>query len=129
MEIEFLTERDVLQIHQDQIVRYGGSLGVLNQGQLESALAMPQQQAFGQYLHQSIPEMAAAYAFYLIKGHPFRDGNKRVGMVAASVFLALNGLRLVCSSDEFARVGLAVADGSLDKPALAHFFANQTEPL
>jgi hypothetical protein len=55
MDIEFLTERDVLQIHQDQITRYGGSLGILNQGQLESALAMPRQQAFGQYLLKEYP--------------------------------------------------------------------------
>ena len=85
-DIVFLTVDDVLKLHQHQIDVYGGEHGVRDFGLLESALAMPQSMFGGQYLHQDIYEMASACLFHLVKNHPFIDGNKRAGAVAAYVF-------------------------------------------
>lgn len=83
----FLTVEELIAIHDDQLARYGGAAGILNPAQLESAAGMPAASAGGEYLHRDLVEMAAAYAYYLARGHPFRDGNKRVAALAAYVFL------------------------------------------
>ncbi len=119
----FLGLDEVLEIHRDQIERYGGSLGVRDMGSLESALAMPQGGAGGQYFHADLSEMAAAYLFHIVKNHPFVDGNKRAGAMAAFTFLRLNGLTMKASSSrEFENVVLAVAEGKANKAAAAEFF-------
>src|SRR5947208_1858403 len=86
---EFLTLHEVLGIHANQIELYGGSLGIRDQGLLEAALAQPEATFGGDYLHHDIYEMAAAYLFHLVQNHPFIDGNKRVGTVAATVVLTV----------------------------------------
>ena len=126
MDIQFLTLEEVVAIHRDQIDRYGGSSGVRDWGLLKSAIAMPAATFGGQFLHTDICEMAAAYLFHIAQNHPFIDGNKRVGAVAADVFLALNGIRLVASEDQFAEVVLATAGGVLSKSAIAEFFRVHT---
>src|SRR5688572_4842287 len=101
-DIEFLTLDELVAIHRDQIERYGGSLGVRDWGLLKSAIAMPAATFGGQFLHTDIYEMAAAYLFHIVQNHPFIDGNKRVGAVAADVFLTLNRTRLEASEDQYA---------------------------
>jgi death-on-curing protein len=120
-EIEFLTLDEVVAIHRDQIERYGGSLGVRDWGLLKSAIAMPAATFGGQFLHTDLYEMAAAYLFHIVQNHPFIDGNKRVGAVAGDVFLALNGLRLTATEDQYADLVLATARGDLTKSAIAEF--------
>jgi death-on-curing protein len=124
--IEFLPLEEVVAIHRDQIERYGGSLGVRDWGLLKSAIAMPEATFGGKFLHTDFYEMAAAYLFHIVQNHPFIDGNKRVGAVAADVFLALNGIRLIASEDEFADLVLATARGDRSKSALAEFFRVHT---
>ena len=79
-EPEFLALDEILEIHDDQIQRYGGDAGIRDRGLLESAIAMPQQSFGGQYLHKDIFEMAAAYAFHLAESQAFVDGSKRTGL-------------------------------------------------
>ena len=126
MNIEFLTLDEVVAIHRDQIKRYGGSFGVRDWGLLKSAIAMPAATFGGQFLHTDINEMAAAYLFHIVQNHPFIDGNKRVGAVAADVFLALNGVRLKASEDQFAELVLDTARGYLSKSAVSEFFRART---
>jgi death-on-curing protein len=128
VEPTFLTIDEVLTIHQDQIARYGGSEGVRDWGLLQSAIAMPAAALGGQFLHGDLCEMAAAYLFHLVQNHPFIDGNKRVGAVAAYVFLALNDMRLTADSDAYAELVLAVARGEMAKSAVAEFFRKNTVP-
>ena len=85
-EPRFLTLEEVVRIHGDQIARYGGLEGIRDLGLLQSALAMPEAGFGSQYLHEDLASMAAAYLFHLVQNHPFADGNKRVGIVAALVF-------------------------------------------
>src|SRR5690606_24322267 len=92
-EPRWLTRRVVLTLHRLQIEEHGGTLGLRDDGLLDSALARPHQK------HAYEPEsdlvtLAAAYGFGLAKNHAFIDGNKRVAFVAMYVFLGLNGYDL-----------------------------------
>lgn len=126
MEPTFLLLDEILAIHQDQIKRYGGSAGVRDWGLLQSALAMPQAAFGGGYLHADLAEMASAYLFHLVQNHPFVDGNKRVGAVAADVFLALNGIQLSADQDDYAELVLPVARGECGKSAVSEFIRKHT---
>lgn len=125
MEPEFLTLSDVLEIHADQLERYGGDDGVRDMSLLESAIAMPMAGFGDQYFHSDIFEMAAAYLFHICRNHPFIDGNKRAGAVAAIVFLDLNGEELDCTEDELEELVLSVAKGEAAKPEIANFLRQQ----
>lgn len=119
----FLDLDEVLEIHRDQIVRYGGSLGVRDMELLQSALAMPQAGSGGQYFHGDLFEMAAAYVFHIASNHAFVDGNKRVAAMAAFSFLRLNGLTLESSSlAAFEKTVLSIASGKGTKADAAEFF-------
>ena len=92
--IDFLSTREIMVIHRDQLKRYGGLDGIRDQNLLESAAAMPQLIFDGNYVHQDVSAMAAAYLFHIGKNHPFLDGNKRTATATALVFLLINGFRL-----------------------------------
>jgi death-on-curing protein len=124
----FLTLDEVVSILRDQIERYGGSRGVRDWGLLRSAVAMPAATFGGQLLHTDLCEMTAAYLFHIVQNHPFIDGNKRVGAVAADVFLMLNGLLLTASQDDYAELILAVARGDTGKSAAAEFLRSHVQP-
>jgi death on curing protein len=117
----FLTLEEVVAIQRDQIERYGGALGVRDWGLLKSAVAMPAAMFGDQFLHTDLCEMAAAYLFHIVQNHPFLDGNKRVGAVAADVFLALNDISLKAGQEEFGELVLAVSRGEMSKSAVAEF--------
>ncbi len=121
MPITFLTIAEVFEIHQDQIVRYGGEPGTRDLNLIKSALAMPAATFGGGFLHTDIFEMAAAYLFHLVQNHPFIDGNKRVGAVAAIVFLALNGYAFEAPEGVLYEFVLALARGERSKAEAAVF--------
>ncbi|HOC94012.1 MAG TPA: type II toxin-antitoxin system death-on-curing family toxin [bacterium] len=123
----FLSFSEVLQIHEDQISRYGGSLGIRDVGLLESALAMPAASFGDKFLHEDIFEMAAAYLFHIVKNHPFVDGNKRVGAVASLVFLVMNDIDFAADEVAFEQMVLAVAEGRMNKSAIAAFFRESSK--
>lgn len=122
----FLSLAECIDIHNDQIGRYGGVEGIRDLGLLESAVAMPQVGFAGEFLHVDLFEMAAAYLFHIVKNHPFIDGNKRAGAVSAYVFLRLNGFELHASNEDFERLVRAVAEGRMDKSKVAEFFRENT---
>src|SRR5262249_60874918 len=128
MDPVFLALDEVLEIHDQQIERYGGSTGLRDAGALESAVATPQATFGGQFLHASIPAMAAAYLYHLCQNHPFIDGNKRVGANAAVTFLLMNNWEPSFDEDEFADLVLSVASGRLSKPELTQVFASRCHP-
>ena len=123
----FLTLDEVIEIQRDLIERYGGSPGIRDQGLLESAVAMPQAGLGEQYLHSSVFEMAAAYLFHIVKNHPFVDGNKRTGAMAAFTFLKLNQLTLNAGELQFERLVRAAAEGKLGKEKIAEFFQKNSK--
>jgi death on curing protein len=122
MNPQFLTLEEVLDIHRDQIKRYGGMLGVRDAELLESALAAPQSGFGDQYLHGNLFEMASAYLFHVVQNHPFFDGSKRAGTAAALTFLELNGVETKIPNQTLVTTVLAVAQGKTEKSAIAAFF-------
>ena len=117
----FLSLEDVLELHQDQINRYGGSHGIRDMGLLLSAVEMPKATFAGEFLHEDLYAMAGAYLFHIVQNHPFIDGNKRAGLAAAIAFLRLNDARLVVDEDTLTDFVLSVAEGKADKPTVADF--------
>ena len=116
---EFLDIEDVLELHALLLARYGGADGIRDQGLLESALAQAQATFDGQYLHDDMFSMAAAYLFHLAQDHPLVDGNKRTALLAALVFLDLNGVPLLHCSEELYELTMGVAQGLVNKATAA----------
>ncbi len=119
-DLTFLDLDDVLAIHEEQVARFGGAAGVRDAGLLESAVAQPQASFGGDYVHRDLFEMAAAYAFHIAQNQPFLDGNKRTGLVAALVFLDLNGVCLDHPSERLYQAMMDLATRKLDKEGLAN---------
>lgn len=116
---EFLTKADVLKIHNRQIERFGGTTGIRDEGLLESALAQPQATFGGDFLHPTIYEQVAAYLYHLAMNHPFIDGNKRTAFAVMNTFLRVNNYILTLSNEDAYALVLDVANGRMDKTALA----------
>lgn len=111
--------RGMLDVMQTAQVRgHGGQHGLRDPGLLESALARPRNAWAYREGDLDLPSLAAEYAFGLIKNHSFLDGNKRIGFVAANVFLLLNGLEIDVAEAEAVDAVLRVADGRMDRDGL-----------
>lgn len=107
----------VLATHERLLSEFGGASGIRDEGLLDSVLARPENlRAHGQ---PTVFEMAAAYAFGIVKNHPFIDGNKRTGFTAAIVVLELNGEIFAASEADAAIQTLALAAGDLDESRYA----------
>lgn len=117
-DIRFLTVENVLRLHAQSIERFGGRDGVRDIGLLESAVAMPMATYGGELLHPDIAAMAGAYLFHISKAHALVDGNKRTAWAAVLVFITLNGHDIKATNEEVIEIGLAVADGSMNKDEL-----------
>jgi death-on-curing protein len=120
--IKFLTLSEVLLILEDQIRNYGGKYGVRDRNLLSSAIYMPESIFDRKYLHETVPAMAAAYAFHICQNHPFIDGNKRAALASSLVFLDINGYELNCKNETLYNEVMGVAKGEIKKEELIKFF-------
>ena len=115
-QLRWLTSSAALAIHQELIAQYGGIPGLRAPDSLESALARPKHMA----TYKSkvpVPELASAYAWGLLRNHPFNDGNKRIALASMIVFLDLNGWELTCSEAEETAMVLRAAAGEMTERA------------
>ena len=127
-EWRWVSEDVVLAIHDEQLAEHGGMAGLRDETLLLSALARPQNLAA--YGTPDVADLAASYSVGIARNHAFIDGNKRTALVvAAGVFLPLNGYQLFVSHGEIVRAMLAVADGTMSEPELAIWFRTYTRPL
>lgn len=115
----FLDIDDVLALHSDQLAEFGGADGLRDRGLLESAIAQPQASFGGRYVHDGLFAMAAAYLFHIVSNHPFVDGNKRTGLLAALVFLDINGITIDRPNDALYELTMSVANGLMQKAEVA----------
>jgi death-on-curing protein len=115
----YLSIDQVLALHRAQIDSYGGAHGLREKGGLESALARPQMTFGGEDLYPELADKAAALWHSLVMNHPFIDGNKRSGAMAAEFFLGLNGVDLLATDEELVDTTLAAARGEMSAEALA----------
>lgn len=118
-EPEWLSKEDVLRAHSRELRIFGGAPGIRDEGGLESALGRPLNK--WQYENAELPELAAAYAFGIIRNHPFVDGNKRAGFVSMLAFLLLNKIEFAPEPLEAAAIILGVAAGEIDEAGLARW--------
>lgn len=118
---KFLNKRSVLKIHDRQIEKFGGSLGIRDQGLLESALAQPQATFGGEFLHSTIYEQAAAYLYHISMNHPFIDGNKRTAFAVMDTFLRLNNYYLNLTNEQAYNLVLQVVQGEISKAELTNY--------
>ena len=108
----------VLLLHQLIAQETGGSIGVRDEGLLESALENAFSGFGGEEFYPTKEEKGARLGYSLISNHAFVDGNKRIGVYVMLTFLEVNGIHLDCTNEDVVRVGLGVADGSMDYEAL-----------
>lgn len=114
-------------MHDMQLAEHGGASGVRDEGMLESALARPvNQHSYGE---TDLCRLAAAYAFGIIRNHPFVDGNKRTGFLAAYVFLKINGVDLVADEVETTTAVMALASGENDEAQFADWLRARVHPI
>jgi death-on-curing protein len=103
-------------------MHYGGAYGVRDLNLLSSAIYMPEASFNGNYLHETIPAMAAAYAFHICQNHPFIDGNKRVALASSLVFLDINDYQFHCDDKILYREIMGLAKGMIKKNELIQFY-------
>lgn len=120
----WLVEGVVIAVHAEQIAEHGGSDGIRDRGLLSSALDRPRNLAG--YGTPSVFDLAAAYAFGIMQNHPFIDGNKRTGFLAAYVFLALNGWKLIAAEASAVEAALALASGRMSEAEFAGWLKAQS---
>ena len=120
--IAYLSVEQVLAIHRLQLEEFGGRKGVRDMGSLESAVARPTMSFGGDDLYPDLASKAAALMNSLVMNHPFVDGNKRVGAMAAELFIDLNGSTLVATDSDLIEVAMATARGEVPAEALAIWF-------
>ena len=115
--IKFSKEK-VLLLHQLIAEATGGSVGVRDEGLLESALETAFSGFGGKEFYPTKEEKGARLGYSLISNHAFVDGNKRIGVYVMLTFLEVNGIRIDCTNEDVVRIGLGVADGSMNYDAL-----------
>lgn len=120
----FLVVEEVIRIHDELISEYGGLHGVRDMGLLVSAIEMPKATMFGEYLHESIYDKAAAYLFHIVGNHAFIDGNKRTGAAAALIFLSQNKVNLKYNAKDFEEMVCKISQGSISKEEISLFLQN-----
>ena len=120
-------ERDVIiAVHEMQLAEHGGMAGIRDGGLLESALGRPINLAL--YGEPDAAALAAAYGYGISRNHPFVDGNKRTGYVAAELFLRLNGYELLANDSDCVITMLGVAAGDVDETAFAAWMRTHAVP-
>jgi death-on-curing protein len=118
----YLSVEQILLLHETGIEMFGGSAGLRDRGALESAVARPTMTFGGEDLYPDEASKAAALLHSLVMNHAFVDGNKRVGIAAAELFLRLNGYRLAGDDSELEELTMTVARGEIDAEAIAIWF-------
>jgi len=122
----WIEQGTLLSIHSQLLARFGGLDGIRDEGMLNSALNRPQQ--LFSYGDPTPFELAAAYATALVKNHPFLDGNKRSGFVAAALFLESNGFRLQAPEEQAVIMTRDLAAGLVAEEAYAAWLSDSCVP-
>lgn len=128
--MRFLTKSRVVAEQLNQLTTYGGGEpGVINAGTLDSAVEQPKASFGGQFLYGDAYEMASAYLVSLVKGHAFGNGNKRIGLASALMFLFSNGIIITASTDEAVDLVLDVISGKRSREQAAEFLRAHRSPV
>jgi death-on-curing protein len=125
-EPKWLGVESVLVMHEEQLAEHGGAAGIRDLGLLDSALARPRNAwSYGQ---SDLVALAALYAAGVMRNHPFVDGNKRTGFLAAYAFLYVNGLEIVADEAEVIVQCLSLAADEIDDAEFAAWLRENLQP-
>lgn len=127
--MRYLTLGEVVELHRLVLEVTGGAPGIRDLSALESAIAQPRAIFDGTDLYPTLVEKAAALCFALVQGHPFVDGNKRVGHVALETFLVLNGSEIDAAVDDQEHFILGLAAGRISRTELTNWLRQHVKPL
>ena len=127
--MRYLTLGEVVELHRLLLQATGGAPGIRDFGALESAIAQPKATFGGVDLYPTLPEKAAALAVSLVRGHPFVDGNKRVGHAAMETFLVLNGTEIDAPVHDQERLMLELGAGRIGHGELTDWLRQHLNPL
>jgi death-on-curing protein len=129
-QVTCLTVDDLIALHDEALtLGAGGSEGIRSHHQLASSALQPYQTVFGEDAYPTIPEKAAAHAFFLAESQPFVDGNKRTAALALTVFLDLNDYELYEASDtELADVLIDLGSGVIEQGEFFGWVCNHAKP-
>jgi len=111
-------------VHADQLREHGGLAGLRDESALESALARPKNK-WVYSDERDVAALAAAYGFALVTSHPYRDGNKRIGLLAMATFLGINGYELTATDEDIVGEMLALAAGHISEEELARWIRDR----
>ena len=125
----FLSVDDVLQLHEDVLAADGGAEGLRDRGLLDSAVHAPQASFGSAWLVGDLFDMAAAYMFHIASNHAFVDGNKRTALLAALVFLGLNGVEINRDDQRLDDGVLAIANGMLNRDGAAELLRTVAQAI
>jgi death on curing protein len=123
----FLTRSQIERLHDQSLMKFGGSAGVGDEGLIQSALASAKNAYF--YGRGDLFDIAAAYAFHLAEAQAFIDGNKRVGAGAALIFLEANGMHTGLSDNALYDAMIDIAEKRLNKAGLAKMFRDSAKQI
>jgi death on curing protein len=124
-DIRWLTQRMVIAFHEETLRRHGGGTGLRDEALLESALARPLHRATYDDT-TTIFDLTAEYCAGIVGNHPFVDGNKRTGLLAAVVFLSLNGYEFEADEADIVTMIEALASGDIELNDLSRWFARNS---
>lgn len=116
--MKYLNLEDLLRLHFEIIEDFGGSHGVRDEGRVQSVIAAPAQEVFGEEQYPSVHEKAAVYVRNIIADHPFVDGNKRSAITCAGIFLMQNRHQLTATPKELEDFAVQVAVEHLEVPVV-----------
>jgi death-on-curing protein len=120
-ELIWIFDEVVVAIHRRQLAEHGGLEEIRDEGLLQSALLRPKNILAYSESSPDMAFLAAAYAYGIVKNHPFVDGNKRTAYVVMRTFLKLHGYDIQASSEEKYQIWLALAASKLSEKELAEW--------
>ena len=129
MPVQVVSYAAVLRLHERAVEETGGLPGVRDNSQLMSALQRPHAGYGDVELFPTLFEKAAAVAHAIAAWHPFVDGNKRTGLLAAAATLHINGWELDASEEETVQAMLALAQSQMSVEEFAAWLEEHSFPL
>jgi death-on-curing protein len=124
---KWVSKPAVFAIHERLLAEHGGAPGLLDEGMLDAALASPENHFA--YQRTDLLRLAAAYAYASTQSHPFTDGNKRIALMVAGVFMELNGFRLEASEQDAANATRALSSREIDEVGFADWLRTCSSQL
>ena len=124
---KWLRHEAILILHDESLAEHGGASGIRNTGLLDSALARPEN--IFAYGEPDLFDLAGVYAAGIIKNHPFVDGNKRTGFLAAAVFLEINGFSLQAGEADATLKTIALAASDISDVEYAAWLRENASPI